>query len=55
MRHQLIANRLLSILTDERYVADTGYRFWIAGDWDQGTKTVGYGRYTLALYYMKVY
>lgn len=55
MRTQLIANRLLQILTDERYAQQTGYRFWIAGEWDQGTRTIGYGRYTLALYYMKVY
>lgn len=55
MRTQLIANRLLTLLTSERYMRDTGYRFWIAGDWDQGTRTIGYGRYTQALYYMKVY
>ena len=46
MRTQLIANRLLQLLTDERYTKDTGYRFWIAGEWDQGTRTIGYGRYT---------
>lgn len=46
MRTQLIANRLLTLLTSERYMRDTGYRFWIAGDWDQGTRTIGYGRYT---------
>lgn len=46
MRTQLIAHRLLQLLTDERYVQQTGYRFWIAGDWDQGTRTIGYGRYT---------
>ena len=55
MRTQLIANRLLKLLTSERYAAETGYRFWIAGEWDQGTRTIGYARYTLALYYMKVY
>ena len=55
MRTQLIANRLTQLLTSERYLTNTGYRFWIAGDWDAGTKTVGYARYTLALYYMKVY
>lgn len=55
MRTQLIADRLMRLLTTDRYVKDTGYRFWIAGDWDAGTKTVGYARYTVAFYYMKVY
>ena len=55
MRTHLIADRLDKLLTSERYVADTGYRFWIAGDWDLGTRTVGYARYTIAFYYMKVY
>lgn len=55
MRTHLIAERLYKLLTSERYLADTGYRFWIAGDWDQGTRTAGYSRYTIAFYYMKVY
>lgn len=55
MRTRAIAARLNKLLTSERYVKDTGYRFWIAGDWDLGTKTIGYARYCLALYYMKVY
>ena len=55
MRTHLIAQRLNKLLTQERYLADTGYRFWIAGDWDLGTRTVGYARYTIAFYYMKVY
>lgn len=55
MRTHLIADRLQKILTKERYLADTGYRFWIAGDWDLGTRTTGYARYTIAFYYMKVY
>ena len=54
-RTHLIAERLEKLLTSERYLADTGYRFWIAGDWDLGTRTVGYARYTIAFYYMKVY
>lgn len=54
-RADLIAERIYKDLTDERYVADTGYRFWIAGDWDLGTRTVGYARKTIAFYYMKVY
>ena len=54
-RADLIAERLYKLLTQERYLADTGYRFWIAGDWDMGTRTVGYSRKTIAFYYMKVY
>ena len=55
MRTHLIASRLEYLLTKDRYLADTGYRFWIAGDWDLGTRTTGYARYTIAFYYMKVY
>ena len=54
-RADLLAERLNYLLTKERYVANTGYRFWIAGDWDLGTRTVGYVRKTIAFYYMKVY
>jgi len=54
-RADLIAERLYRLLTNERYLAETGYRFWIAGDWDLGTRTVGYVRKTIAFYYMKVY
>lgn len=55
MRTQLIAARLIQLLTSERYIKDTGYRFWVAGEWDAGTKTVGYARYVVAFNYMKVY
>lgn len=55
LRTHLIAERLYKLLTSERYLADTGYRFWIAGDWDLGTRTAGYSRYTIAFHYMKVY
>lgn len=55
MRTQLIASRLQSLLTSQRYVQDTGYRFWPAGEWDAGTKTPGYSRYTIAFYFMEVY
>lgn len=55
MRTHLIAERLNKLLKQTRYLADTGYRFWIAGDWDGGTRTSGYARYTIAFYYMKVY
>lgn len=55
LRTHLIAERLNKLLTQERYLAETGYRFWIAGDWDMGTRTAGYSRYTIGFYYMKVY
>ena len=54
-RCDLIAERLYKLLLQERYLADTGYRFWIAGAWDLGTRTVGYSRKTIAFYYMMVY
>lgn len=55
MRTKKIANRQLTLLTSDRFVNDTGYRFSIAGSWDGGTRTIGYGRYTQALYYMQAY
>lgn len=55
LRTHLIAERLYKLLTQERYLQDTGYRFWPAGDWDLGSRTPGYSRYTIAFYYMKVY
>ncbi len=55
LRTHLIAERLLKLLTQERYLANTGYRFWIAGDWDMGTRVTGYARYSIAFRYMKVY
>ena len=55
LRTQMIAARLKELLTQERYRTGTGYRFWVAGDWDLGTRTTGYARYTIAFYYMKVY
>ena len=54
-RADLIAEKICKLLTEHRYVIDTGYRFWIAGEWDLGTRTVGYARKTIAFYYMKVY
>lgn len=53
MRTRLIAQRLYELLTKERY--NGGYRFWIATEGNQGTRTIGYARYMIALYYMKVY
>jgi len=55
MRTHLIAERLYTLLTSDRYLAGTGYRFWVAGDWDMGTRVTGYVRYTIAFRYMKVY
>jgi hypothetical protein len=55
MRTQMIASRIHTLLTSKRYTNDTGYRFWPAGEWDSGTKTPGYSRYTIAFYYMEVY
>lgn len=55
MRTLLIAERLKTLLTKDRYVNKTGYRFWIAGDWDLGTSTTGYARHCISFYYMKVY
>jgi len=54
-RDQLIAERLFKLLTSERYLQETGYRFWVAGDWDGGTRVTGYHRKTIAFHYMKVY
>lgn len=53
-RTYLIGQRLTELLTSERYVYETGYRFWPAGDWDLGTRTIGYARYCIAFNYMKV-
>lgn len=50
-RAVLIADRLCELLTSERYLF--GYRFWINGDHDLGTRTVGYERYNLSVGYMK--
>lgn len=54
-RADLIEDRLAKLLTQQRYLADTGYRFWIAGNWDGGTRVTGYTRTTIAFNYMKVY
>ena len=54
-RLDLLSECLYRLLTKDRYVAETGYRFWIAGDWDGGTRVTGYYRKTIAFYYMKVY
>lgn len=54
-RLDLIVDRLDTLLRGERYLADTGYRFWPADTGlDLGTRTVGYARRTITYYYMKV-
>jgi len=54
-RLDLIVDRLDKILRSERYLADTGYRFWPAdGGLDLGTRTTGYARRQISFYYMKV-
>lgn len=55
-RLDYIADRIDKLLTQERYLANTAYRFWPAeGELDLGTSTKGYARKTLAYHYMKVY
>lgn len=54
-RTDLIADRIRFLLMKDRYVEETGYRFWDAGDWDAGTRTGGYARKTISFYFMKVY
>lgn len=52
MRTQLIANRIMELLTSQRYLY--GYRFWLNGDSDMGTSVAGYARYNISFQYMKV-
>ena len=53
LRTYEIADRILTLLTQERYLY--GYRFWVNGDYDLGTRTIGYARHCLSIGYMKVY
>lgn len=54
-RLDLIVDRLDTLLRSERYLADTGYRFWLAdGGLDLGTRTTGYARRQISYFYMKV-
>ena len=55
MRTQLIAARLERLMMQDEYVAETGYRFRLAGEWDRGTRTNGYARYAIGFYYKRVY
>ena len=54
-RLDYIIDRLDKLMRRERYLADTGYRFWPAtAPLDLGTRTVGYDRRAIAFNYMKV-
>ena len=54
-RLDLIVDRLDKLLRQERYLQDTGYRFWpVDGGLDLGTRTTGYARRSISYYYMKV-
>lgn len=53
MRTQLIAKRLIYLLTKERYSGV--YRFYDPNEGDIGTSAIGYARYNLTLSYMKAY
>lgn len=54
-RAELIAQRQSQLQRKNRYVRKTGYRFWPKTEGDMGTRTVGYGRYHISFYYMRVY
>ena len=53
MRTQLIAKRIIYLLTKERYIG--AYRFYDPHDGDMGTSAVGYARYNVTLSYTKVH
>lgn len=53
MRTHLIANRLINLLTKKRYLGV--YRFWLAGECEMGTSTIGYARYNVSFNYMRTY
>ena len=52
MRTQLIAKRIIYLLTKERYIG--AYRFYDPHEGDMGTSAVGYARYNVTLSYTKV-
>lgn len=53
-RSDMIADRLVDLLTSKRYI-NNHYRFWVAeAPQDLGTRTVGYSRINVSFYYMKV-
>lgn len=49
-RDRLIANRILYLLTNQRY--NGGYRFWPKDKGPKVSRTVGYARFQLVLNYM---
>lgn len=53
MRTQLIAKRIIYLLTKERYIG--AYRFYDPHEGDMGTSAIGYARYNVTLSYTKVH
>lgn len=53
MRTQLIAKRIIYLLTKKRY--NGVYRFFNPREGDMGTSAIGYARYNVTLSYMRVY
>lgn len=52
-RTQLIANRLIELLTTSRYTK--AHLFSPTGQGDMGSRTIGYARYVVTFDYVKVY
>lgn len=52
MRTQLIARRIIYLLTKDRY--NGAYRFYDPYEGDMGTSAIGYSRYNATLSYMRV-
>lgn len=53
MRTQLIAKRLIFLLTNQRY--NGVYRFYDVVEGDMGTSAIGYSRYNVTLSFTKTY
>ena len=53
MRTHKIAHRLINLLTRKRYLY--GYRFWVSGQREMGTSTIGYARYNVTFGYLRTY
>ena len=51
-RTELIAARLIQLLTNQRYIK--GFRFWVDSDNDMGTTTVGYDRRNVTFNYIRI-
>lgn len=51
MRTQLIAKRIISLLTKDRY--NGAYRFYDPYEGDMGTSAIGYARYNVTLSYTR--